>query len=175
MKSKPEKIKLKTPSLEMKNYVMAFREEFLQSGEKNIQGSCDLHRYDDFNEWLKNAREIDLGLNADLLPATTYFAVRLSDGVIVGVANIRRYLREEVYHNGHIGYSVRPSERRGGYGTEILRLALIKAEQLGIIEPVVSCKKSNRASKRVILNNGLLFEREHPEADGDNVLIYHKP
>jgi predicted acetyltransferase len=177
---KTDKLRLLLPSPEMKPRVMAFREAYLAAGEERIYGSCGLHHYDTFEAWMDNIRRQTVkvpGPNGTVaeLPATTYFAIRKADNAIVGAANIRHYLNEACYHNGHIGYSVHPLERRKGYGKEILRLALIKSEELGIIEPVVSCNKSNRASKAVIEKNGLAFEREHTETDGGTVLVYRYP
>lgn len=172
MNRNPDKIKLIAPSLEMKNRAMAFREEFFAHGEKKIYGSCGLHGYDVFEDWLHDIRRTGDQWPADRLPATTFFAVRLADNTLVGVTNIRHYLDESNYHNGHIGYAVRPAERRKGYGTEILRQALIKAEMLGVLVPVVSCNKGNTGSQRVIENNHLQFERAFLEENGNTVLIY---
>jgi predicted acetyltransferase len=55
---------------------------------------------------------------------------------------------------GHIGYSVRPSERKKGYGKEILFLALQKCKKLGIAKILVTCDSKNIASEKVILANG---------------------
>jgi predicted acetyltransferase len=99
-------------------------------------------------------------------------AVRLADNAIVGIVNIRHYLTDAIYHNGHIGYSVHPLERNKGYGSEILRLALIKAEQLGILETVVTCNSDNRVSKHLIEKHGLSFQKQFTEDNGNIVLIY---
>lgn len=67
----------------------------------------------------------------------------------------KRYLNE-----GHIGYSVRPEEQNKGYGTILLNLLLQKCEELGMHEVCVSCLKENIKSKRVILNNKGILEKE---------------
>jgi predicted acetyltransferase len=176
---KTDKLRLILPSPEMKNQAMAYREAFLTAGEARVYGTCGLHHYDVFEKWLKNIRLQTVRVPGpdgvvEHLPATTYFAIRKRDNAIVGAVNIRHYISETLYHNGHIGYSVHPGERKKGYGKEILRLALIKADELGILEPVVTCGKTNPASKKVIERNGLVFEREHTDKDGDVVLIYVK-
>lgn len=157
----------------MKKRIEAFRDEYFDSGEPKIYGSGGIHHYEDLDQWFYDIKRPTNQWPPEMLPVTVYLALRVSDNTLVGVTNIRPYLDAERYHNGHIGYSVRPSERRKGYGTEILRLAIIKAEQLGVMDVVVSCNKRNIASKRVILNNKLHFAQEHREADGNIVLVYH--
>jgi len=57
-------------------------------------------------------------------------------------------------HSGHIGYSIRPSERGKGYGNAILRLVLEKAKGYGLSEVLLQCNEKNIASQKVIENNG---------------------
>ena len=53
--------------------------------------------------------------------------------IFVGAINIRHYLSEKLLlDGGHIGDGVRPSERRKGYATEIIRLGLEECKKLGI-------------------------------------------
>lgn len=55
---------------------------------------------------------------------------------------------------------MRPTERRRGYATEMLSLALEHCADLGIGRVLVTCDKSNIASARVIQKNGGLLENE---------------
>ncbi len=162
-----DKIKLIAPSKEMRNRIMAYREAFLTRGE-TIHGGAGLAKRESFDEWLLSLRNPPEGW----VPSSTFMAVRLSDNTIVGIVNIRHYLTEAIYHNGHIGYSVHPDERGKGYGTEILRLALIKAEQLGIMETVVTCNHDNRVSKHILEKHGLTYVKRFTEDNGNTVLIY---
>ena len=66
------------------------------------------------------------------VPSTTYFALDLDRNIFVGAINIRHYLNEKLLKDGgHIGDGVRPSERRKGYATEMIRLALPICKELG--------------------------------------------
>ena len=168
-----DKIRLLLPSPEMKNQVMAFRAAFLENGEEWIHGSFALGIFDDFERWFAAQRASHMGQEVGgQHPSSTFFAMRTKDQKIIGVANIRHFLTDETYHNGHISYSVLPEERNKGYGTEILRLALIKAGEMGIIEPVVSHDKGNRASRKVIIRNGFSFRSEYTRDNGKTLCIY---
>lgn len=61
---------------------------------------------------------------------------------------------------GHIGYDVRPSARRQGYATAMLRAVLPFARELGIEEALLTCDTDNEASRRVIEVNGGRLEDE---------------
>jgi predicted acetyltransferase len=67
---------------------------------------------------------------------------------------------------------VRPSQRRNGYGTEIFRLAIDRARELGIIEVIVSCEKDNIAAQRVIRKNKLVKLDDAIDKDGRAMLMY---
>jgi len=68
---------------------------------------------------------------------------------------------------GHIGYGVRPSERRKGYATQMLALALEKCRTLNIEKVLVSCDKDNIGSAKTIMKNGGTLFNEYTEDDGN--------
>ena len=71
---------------------------------------------------------------------------------MVGICNIRHHLNQEflVHIAGHIGYSIHPEERRKGYATEQLRLALLEAKKLGIAQVLITAADWNIASQKTI-------------------------
>lgn len=80
---------------------------------------------------------------------------------LLGAVNIRHYLNESnLLRGGHIGDGIRPSERRKGYGTEIIRLALIECKKLGIDRVLITCDKDNIGSSKAIIKNGGVLENE---------------
>ncbi len=66
---------------------------------------------------------------------------------------------------GHIGYSVRPSERRKGYATVMLSIVLPFCKDLGLEKVMISCTDQNTGSRKTILNNGGVYESTVHEPD----------
>ena len=86
----------------------------------------------------------------------------------LGVSNLRHRLTDRLTKfGGHIGYGVRPSARRVGNATELLRATLVEARRLGLRRALLTCDKRNVASAKTILRNGGVFEEEEfmPEYD----------
>ena len=73
-------------------------------------------------------------------------------------------------YGGHIGYSVRPSERRKGYAARMLREVLPFCRQLGLSRVLITCTPDNEASRRVILSAGGVYESTVFEADRNREL-----
>ena len=111
-----EKFYFEIPGISRKEDAIDYIREFLEYGSE-INGAGGLHRFlDDYEGWLK---KLDLDYiqvpNEERVPARTYFLVRESDSRIVGMINIRLALNERLSHyGGHIGYSIRPTERGKG-------------------------------------------------------------
>lgn len=103
------------------------------------------------------------------VPDSTYWLVT-DHNRIVGVVNIRHSLTEHLFNaGGHIGYGIRPSERRKGYATKLLALSLEKAKQLNITKALIVCDEVNTASEKTILHNGGVRDDDFIEEDGNVV------
>jgi predicted acetyltransferase len=77
----------------------------------------------------------------------------------IGEAQIRHRLNEYlIREGGHVGYGIRPSRRRQGYGRLILALALEECRRLDIRRVLVTCLEDNVASARIIEANGGALE-----------------
>ena len=58
-------------------------------------------------------------------------AISTNDGRLIGMIDIRHRLNDYLLNfGGHIGYSIRKSERQQGYATEMLALSLLECVKL---------------------------------------------
>lgn len=131
----------------------------------HIHGSGSLDSYLEeftYEKWVKKVQaDMDVANVAkEYVPSLTYFYVDNSDRII-GMINIRLGLNEFLLkEGGHIGYSIRPSERRKGYGTSMLREALVFCKRIGLNKILITCDKINLASAGVAKNCGGKLEDE---------------
>lgn len=99
-----------------------------------------------------------------LVPDSTFFCLDEERNIIVGAVNIRHCLNEHLLaHGGHIGDGIRPSERRKGYATQMVRLALEECKKNGIKKVLMVCDKDNTGSVKSIKKNGGILENENIE------------
>ena len=122
----------------------------------------DYRDFDNYLEKLENKEERD-----GLVPDSTYFCLDLDRNIFVGAVNIRHHLNESLlFTGGHIGDGIRPSERRKGFATGMIRLALEKCRELGIRRVLMTCDKDNIGSAKSIMKNGGILENEIVNEDG---------
>ena len=170
-------MKLVLPDMTYKDRAIEYINEFYTYGSQ-INGSGSLDRFlreSTYEQWLAKLRsDMDIAnLPPAKVPALTYFFLREEDEKIVGMVNIRLALNDFLSSwGGHIGYSVRPTERGRGCGTELLRRALQVCGRVGIKRVLVTCDKSNPASAGVIKNCGGVLENEIPQPDGEILQRY---
>ncbi|MBN1969310.1 MAG: GNAT family N-acetyltransferase [Candidatus Delongbacteria bacterium] len=96
------------------------------------------------------------------------------DDKMVGSSRLRPILNEDFeFEGGHIGYDVRPSLRKSGIGTEILKLTLKKAAEYGLSEVIITCDDENVGSYKIIENNGgVLINKAVSKRDGKLIRRY---
>jgi predicted acetyltransferase len=77
------------------------------------------------------------------------------------------------HRGGHIGYVIRPSRRKQGYGASLLSLMLEKAHELGLARVRITCDTDNIGSAKVIeKNNGALSATTISERTGKLISQY---
>jgi predicted acetyltransferase len=123
----------------------------------------DYHDFDHYLNHLELKEPID-----GRVPDSVFFLLDNEKNKFLGAVNIRHYLNEILLkEGGHIGLGIRPSERRKGYATQLMALALIECKKLGINKVLITCDKSNIGSAKSILKNGGKLENEFVNSDGD--------
>jgi predicted acetyltransferase len=96
---------------------------------------------------------------AGQVPASTLWYVEGAG--YLGRITIRHTLTPRLLERGgHIGYDIRPSARRRGHATTMLRAALPVAVALGIDRVLITCGAGNLASSGVIRACGGVLEDE---------------
>lgn len=140
---------------------LRLREEFfLRDGREYFTFLPRAH--EQFSAYLERLSRAECGesLVPGQVPQSVYWLV-YDNEIIVGQSAIRHTLTPSLrIEGGHIGYAIRPSERRQGYGTHILALTLIEARRRGLARVLVTCDTDNIASSRIIQNNNGIFEGE---------------
>jgi predicted acetyltransferase len=155
-------LKLIAPSAQYADQIRSYRQEFLDHNE-SMDGTARLRAYENPLDWLIWIEKTACKETCppDMVPDSTFLCVRVSDNKLVGMVNIRHTLNGFLLrHGGHIGYSIRRSERRKGYAKEQLRLALLECGRLGIKNVLITCDQDNEGSRRTILSARGVLENE---------------
>ena len=139
--------------------ILDYKEEFVLNNEI-IHGAANMTdlsvaEWVQFTENTKYKESVIPGF----VTAHTFFAS--DNNIIVGIINARHELNDYLLNfGGHIGYSVRKSERRKGYAKAMLSYTVDFLFSLGLEKVLITCDKMNIASKRTIESCGGILENE---------------
>ncbi|MFH7834434.1 GNAT family N-acetyltransferase [Bacillus luti] len=163
-------VSLLTPTTNLQEEYLDFYNEWKDSGETMIPWviSKDPSNFPAMIQELLDAHN-GINIPETWVPDSTYWLIT-DENKIVGAVNIRHSLTEHLFNaGGHIGYGIRPSERRKGYATKLLALSLEKTKELNITKALVVCDEVNTASEKTILHNGGLRDKDFTEENGNVV------
>lgn len=164
------------PSMTYAAEISSYREEML-AAESSFDGCLSMKRMPDPKEYTEYCTEWanpNRVLKENGARGTGLLCIRKADNKMVGCMQVHHILNEQMRNiTGHVGYSVRPSERRKGYATQMLEKARDYLSSFGFSEICVSCLPENEASRRTILaNGGEYIETVYLEADNVNLERY---
>ncbi len=166
-----EKIRIIEPYVNLKNEYLGMISEWKESGEELIPWSLNLENRD-FNLLVEklNGYSKGIGLPDGFVECSTFWLIN-ENNRILGAIDIRHRLNDYLlFRGGHIGYGIRPSERRKGYASSMLSFALKECKTVGLSKVLITCSKSNSGSARTIIKNGGILESE----DSDNGEIFQR-
>lgn len=174
-----ERFYLEEPSLERKDEIIEYLDEFVKYNS-NINGTGSLDKIYDgytFEEALErclNMKNEEYAKSINRVPGKTFLLIRKNDNKIVGTINIRWNLSEDMLKfGGHIGYGIRPIERRKEYNKIQLYLVLLEAQKLNLDKVMLDCSVDNLGSDKTIKALGGILERcELDESDNTMTNVY---
>jgi len=155
-----KKLALVIPNKSFYHSYLSLVTEFIDNQEKLVPFPLS-YANDDIEVLFNRFDNDSRGINIEgFVPNTTYWLIE-DDFEVVAVSNLRHSLNEKLLiEGGHIGYGVRPSVRRRGFGKEILRLTLEQARKINLTKVLVTCNKENLGSTEIILANGGVYDSE---------------
>ncbi len=146
------------PAAELRGAFLAMCNELVDASEAADQHRLALRDFDGYLERMRRSKEAR-DLPPGIVNQTTFWLV--DSGRVVGECRLRHGLTPALrIEGGHIGYMIRPSARRRGYGTRILALALEEARDLDLGKVLLTCDTDNVGSARIIVKNGGTFAGE---------------
>lgn len=165
-------ILLVKPNLSLKKEAIAYKKEHFAHDEFVINGSELFDKNDNYEERLEAVTNnaVESTVNPNWVLTDTFFAMN-DDKKIIGIISFRHSLNDFLKDFGHIGYSVRPTERKKGYATKMLELVLTIAKNSGLDMVQLSCESDNIPSIKTIAKNAGKYEREF-EFEGEKAYIY---
>lgn len=174
-----EKFYLEKPSIERKAEIIEYINEFVKyksdiNGTGSLDKILDGYPFEQVLERCLNMENEEYAQRIGRCPGKTFLLIRAIDNRIVGTINLRWNLSELMLQfGGHIGYSIRPTERRKGYNKINLYLVMIEARKVGLDRVMLACDVNNAGSDRTLQALGGKLERtEIDPSDGMLTNVY---
>ena len=175
-----EKIFLEIPTINRKQEALDYLAENVKyNSDLNGTGGMNMclsgSTYEEWLLELKKREDIQYLKKINRCQSKTFFVVRESDDKIVGMINVRYNISNDKLKTwaSHIGYGIRPTERRKGYAKIALYLGLLEEQKLGEEKILLECTVDNIGSNKTILAlGGELEKTEFDEYDNTMTNYY---
>ena len=161
-----EKIFLEIPTINRKQEASDYLAENIKyNSDLNGTGGLDMCLSEaTYEEWLlelKKRKDTEYLRKINRCQSKTFFVIRESDNRIVGMINVRYNIPNDKLKTwaSHIGYGIRPTERRKGYAKIALYLGLLEEQKLGEENILLKCTVDNLGSNKTILSLGGKLEK----------------
>ena len=175
-----EKLFLEKPTINRKEDAIDYlKEHVIYNSDMNGTGSMDRCLDDlSYEEWIieqEKRGEYKYATSINRCPSKTFFVVRESDNRIIGMINIRYQISKELLNNGasHIGYGIRPTERRKGYAKIALYLGIIEEQKMGEDNILLDCNLDNIGSNKTILALGGVLDKTEIDPNDNEMTNYY--
>ena len=165
---------LRTATLEDKEIIWNYRQEFFDYNSY-FAGDSGLKLFDSFEDWFN---KVEIDSNPDTIPegrvvGTQFLTFRKVDNKLVGMINLRHTLNDYLLnYGGHIGDSIRPTERSKGYATEQKKICLEFCKTIGLNKILITAKSNNDHSIKSIIKCGGILENQ--VEDKENNVIFNR-
>ncbi len=149
-------LEFRKPNYDDAMEINSFKEEFLINNSSmdgtGILCECDA------KEWIQTNEIMEKTNNPKYYKYLQYGL--FDDRKLLGLFQIRTELKGYlIEYGGHIGYCVRPTERRKGYDKIMLTKALEVCKEIGLNKVLITCLENNHASAKTIEACGGEFEK----------------
>ena len=174
-----DKLYFEIPSINRKEDIIEYINEFAEyKSDLNGIGSLDKilegYTFEEALERCLNMKDKTYAEKVGRCPGKTFLLIRESDNKLIGTLNLRWDLNEAMQRfGGHIGYGIRPTERRKGYNKINLYLGMIEAQKVGLERVMLDCDVNNIGSDKTLKALGGELERtEIDPSDGILTNVY---
>lgn len=171
-----DRLFLEVPTIDRKEEALDYLEEHVKynsliNGTGSMDDCLDGITYEDWLLEIERRKDIEYLNKINRCLSKTFFVVRENDNRIVGMINVRYNISLDKLESwaSHVGYGIRPSERRKGYAKVALYLALLEEKRLGEERVLLECTTDNIGSNKTILALGGELEKTEID-DYDNEL-----
>jgi predicted acetyltransferase len=157
MKNEEKMVFLVVPSEDYRDsYLEALREFQLEGRQRDISLEEIATDFGSFVQHLHTQAD-RTRIKPGLVPSSEFWLVDGND--YLGMLRLRHELDEHLLQKGgHIGYAIRPSRRKQGYGKLILKYGLQQAKAFGFERVLLTCDQDNHSSRTIIESNGGVLE-----------------